>query len=272
MPGNKTFSLSVLSGKGGVGKSNLALNLAFALNRKQSRVLVMDCDLGLANLDVLLGLTPQKNIQNLLDSETRAEDLIIHLNGGPDVLPANSGVLSGMNEDSSLAFMLADKLDACARNYDFIILDVGAGISPVVLSFAAMTLMRLMVITPEPTSLTDSYALIKVLASERGVKDHFVLANQAASAKEAEHSFKRLHAACSHFLNISPDFLGGIRNDPKVADAVRRQESVINAFPETKFTQDIMRTAEKLLKIRLAAMPDIGDRAPLSSLSRQKSV
>lgn len=264
MPANTTLSIAVLSGKGGVGKSNIALNLAFALNKMSAKVLLIDCDLGLANLDVLLGLAPQHNIQSLMISNVKACDLAINLDKGLDVLPANSGILDSLETDSLLPEIIADKLDGYAREYDFVLLDVGAGISGTALAFGAMTLARLMVITPEPTSLTDSYALIKVLASRYGVRDHLVLVNQTLSAKEEEMTFKRLQAASSHFLGINPSLLGAVRSDPKLIDAVRRQKPMVKAFPDARASADIAVIADKLIKLRNNIMPRIADRAPLA--------
>ena len=264
MSGNTTLSIAVLSGKGGVGKSNIALNLAFALNKMSAKVLLIDCDLGLANLDVLLGLAPQHNIQNLMSPSVKAGDLAINLEKGLDVLPANSGILDSLETDNLLPEIIADKLDGFAREYDFVLLDVGAGISGTALAFGAMTLARLMIITPEPTSLTDSYALIKVLASRYGVKDHFVLVNQVLSAKEEEMSFKRLQAASAHFLDINPTLLGAVRSDPKLIDAVRQQKPVVKAFPGTRASADLAVIADKLIKLRNNIMPRIADREPLT--------
>lgn len=263
MSGNTTLSLAILSGKGGVGKSNLALNLAFALNKMSSKVLLIDSDLGLANLDVLLGLAPQQNIQNLMSSKVKPGELAINLAPGLDILPANSGILDSLETDSLLPDVIAEKLDGFARDYDFVLMDVGAGISGTALAFGAMTMARLLVITPEPTSLTDSYALIKVLASRYGVKDHLVLVNQVASAKEEEMAFSRLQAACAHFLQISPTLLGAVRNDPKLIEAVRQQKPLVKLFPTTRAAADIAVIADKLIKMRNNIMPRIADRAPL---------
>lgn len=260
---NKTLSLAVLSGKGGVGKSNLALNLAYALAGKKASVLLIDCDLGLANLDVLLGLAPQNNIQTLLNPKVKVEDLTLPLIPGLSLLPANSGILDGLDKDKALIGLLADKLDSPARSRDFVILDVGAGIADTALAFAAMPLLRLMVITPEPTSLTDGYALIKVLAARHGIRDHFVLVNQALSAKEEEQAFQRLRAACERFLHINPAFLGAVRHDPKVAEAVRAQKPALQLFPAGKFAAGIMETADKLIRLRASSLERLADKAPL---------
>ncbi|MCL1889758.1 MAG: P-loop NTPase [Desulfovibrionaceae bacterium] len=262
MSDKTTLSLSVLSGKGGAGKSNLALNLALALASKKKQTLLIDCDLGLANLDVLLGLAPSANIQNLARPEVRAEDLLIRVPPGLLLLPANSGLLN-QSVDNALPSMLADKLDPLARRQDFVILDVGAGIAAPVLSFGAMTMMRLLVLTPEPTSLTDCYALIKVLSAKYGIKDYFVLVNQAASAKEGEQSFQRLREACSRFLDLSPTLIGHVRNDPKVTEAVRRQKPALTEFPSSKFSGDIMEVAEKILNLRRNLPPGMASRPPL---------
>ncbi len=267
---NKTLSIAILSGKGGVGKSNLALNLAYALGKKQAKVLLIDCDLGLANLDVLMGITPKSNIQSLLDSSVKPEELIVPLAPGLEMLPANSGILDSLEADNALPEMMAEKLDALVRKYDYAILDVGAGISSTALAFGAMALMRLLVITPEPTSLTDSYALVKVLDTTYGMRDYFVLVNQTASVKEEEQAFKRLQAACNHFLEINPTLLGGVRNDTKLADAVRQQKPVLTAFPTSKFSTDVSVIADKIAKLRNNIMPRIADRTPLSRPGRNK--
>lgn len=264
MSGNTTLSIAILSGKGGVGKSNLALNLAFSLNKMSAKVLLIDCDLGLANLDVLLGLAPQGNIQNLMSNSVKPGELAINMCSGLDILPANSGILDSLETDSLLPEIIADKLDGFARGYDFVLLDVGAGISGTALAFGAMTLTRLMVITPEPTSLTDSYALIKVLSSRYGVKDHMVLVNQVASAKEEGMAFGRLEAASAHFLDIHPSLLGSVRNDPKLIEAVRQQKPLVQVFPSTRAAADIAVIADKLIKLRNNIMPSIADRAPLT--------
>ena len=159
---NKTLSLAIMSGKGGVGKTNLSLNLSYALNAGGNSLLLMDCDLGLANLDVLLGISPETNMQDLLTSGAKPSDIVIPIEKGKkfDILPAASGVPELVEMDDDMQELLFSKITKLVGGYQYLVLDLGAGINGTVMSFASMTQMRIVVITPEPTSLTDSYALI----------------------------------------------------------------------------------------------------------------
>jgi flagellar biosynthesis protein FlhG len=268
MSDNTTLSIAILSGKGGVGKSNLALNIAFALNQKGAKVLLMDCDFGLANLDVLLGITPPNNVQNLLDSDIKPSDVLVPVVAGVnsrfDLLPASSGVVETFDEQHRMPALLIKKIGSLASQYDYVIMDIGAGISPTVLNFASMAMMRVIIITPEPTSLTDSYALVKVLSTNRGIRDYLVLVNQVENAKQEEQSFKRLSAACTHFLNISPVSLGGIPIDNSLQEAVRKQKLMLQEFPASKSAKHFFTVAEKLIKLRASMLPRIAALPPLS--------
>ena len=264
MSENTTLSIAVLSGKGGVGKSNIALNLAFSLNLKGEKVLLLDCDLGLANLDVLLGLVPQQHMHTLLAPESKAEDVIIKLNdSGLDLLPANSGMLESFSGQQEIMDVLLDRISGIIGGYDFVILDIGAGIGSGVLAFGAMTQMRLLVITPEPTSLTDSYALIKVLEARYGVRDHFIVVNQVSGPREEEQSFKRISSACEHFLKITPQRLGRISTDKNLPEAVRRQKPLVTEYADSIAVKDFMALAEKLQKLKISMQPFISKLPPL---------
>ena len=264
MSDNTTLSIAVLSGKGGVGKSNLALNMSLALNQKGYKVLLIDCDLGLANLDVLLGITPPSDMQALLASDLSPKEVLVPITEeGFDLLPASSGLVESFEDQHLVPGRLAEKLSAIAAGYDYVIMDIGAGISPMVLNFAAMAMMRIMVITPEPTSLTDSYALVKVLAARQNIRDHLVLVNQVESAKQEEQAFKRLAAACSHFLNINPVSLGGVRADNNLTEAVRRQKPMLLEFPKSSSAKDFYGLADKLEKLRASMLPRIAALPPL---------
>jgi flagellar biosynthesis protein FlhG len=271
MSRNSTLSVAVLSGKGGVGKTNISLNLACALHQTGFKVLLMDCDLGLANLDVLLGIAPESNMQNVLLGEKSVRDALHHVTSrGFDVLPAASGVpeLSEMSRESRE--LLLGRLTPLLGDYDYVFMDLGAGISDTVQTFAAMAIARIVVITPEPTSLTDSYALIKVLNAHYGVRDFMTLVNQAASDKEARATFDKLAAACRHFLNLEPALLGHVRNDKKFPEAVRKQQPLLHYAPGSPASQDLQMLAERLQRIRLSMADQLADKKILQDLPPER--
>ena len=248
-----TLSVAVMSGKGGVGKSNLALNLGYALSRGGFPLLLMDCDLGLANLDVLLGITPEGNLQDLILRDTAAADILHPLDekgrGVFDILPAASGVpeLAEMNTD--MRDLLLRRLEPVLEQYSMVLLDLGAGIHSTVQTFASMAAVRLIVMTPEPTSLTDSYALMKVLNNRLGIKDFLVIVNEVENNRD-EDCFQRLSAACERFLGFRPVLLGSVHSDPNMQEAVRRQTPLLQLFPGSPASRDILGLAQALLRIR----------------------
>ncbi|MDD4701922.1 MAG: MinD/ParA family protein [Desulfovibrio sp.] len=249
---NKTLSVVLLSGKGGVGKTNISLNLSCALFQMGFKNMLMDCDLGLANLDVLLGITPDGNLQNALLGEAQVSDVLYKVEpDGFDVLPAASGVPELTELQPDMRDLLLARLEPELDKYDYVFMDVGAGISGTVQTFAAMAAMRIVVITPEPTSLTDSYALIKVLNARYGLRDFMVIVNQAASASEAKSAFEKLHGACRHFLHLEPVLLGHIRIDKKLPEAVCRQQPLMKYAPGCPAAQDIQTLASRLQRLRL---------------------
>jgi len=247
---NNTLSLSVMSGKGGVGKTNIILNLGYALHLENMTATLMDCDLGLANLDVLLGISPERNLHDLLQNGVKAEDVLVCIEKGFDMLPATSGIPELVEMDEDLQDILFKKLVNLAGEYDYLMLDLGAGISNTVLSFATLTQLRIVIVTPEPTSLTDSYAVIKVLATQRDVKDFLVIVNQATSASEAKQTFDRLAAACKNFLGIELRNLGFIHQDRTVVESVRRQTPLMKYAPNSPAAKDIYALAKKIIRYR----------------------
>lgn len=264
---NCTLSLSVMSGKGGVGKTNLAINLGYALFQAGHKVLLMDCDLGLANLDVLLGQSPEKNLQDLLLPDADVHEIITPVeSGGFDFLPATSGVPELVDLDEDIQSLLLDKLKELGGGYDFLIMDLGAGISKTVLNFAAMTHLKLVVITPEPTSLTDSYAMMKVLKTKHQVTDFSVVVNQASSQEESRLTHQRLHAACQRFLGLDIRHMGGVRHDSHVIDAVRKQVPLIKLSPEAPASQDIISLAQSLVQHRAQNMRNLSESSVLLDL------
>ena len=263
---NATYSLSILSGKGGVGKTNLALNLGFALFKARHPVLLMDCDLGLANLDVMLGLAPDKTIQDLLAPGVTPDQVAVPIEqGGFDFLPSASGVPELVEMDEDLQAVLFKKLAGVFNGYDFLLLDLGAGISRTVLDFAAMTYERIVIVTPEPTSLTDGYALIKILKTEYGIRDFHVVVNMAESTAEGTKTFARLNAACERFLELTLNHLGTVRTDPAVPQSVIRQTPLLRTAPSSQAGKDILSLAARLKRRRDNLLPELAGTAALKN-------
>src|SRR5208283_128917 len=173
--------MSVSSGKGGVGKSNVVINLSVAFDRLGLRTLIMDADLGLANIDILLGLTPRYNMSHVLSGQKRLEEVLVDGPGRVKIMPASSGVqeLTRLTDEQKLLFL--ELLDELETDIDVLLIDTGAGISDTVLYFNLAAHERIIVVTPEPTSLTDAYALIKVLYSKHGERNFRILVNSAAN-------------------------------------------------------------------------------------------
>ncbi|WP_027183507.1 MinD/ParA family protein [Desulfovibrio inopinatus] len=255
---NSTLSLSILSGKGGVGKTNMTLNLGYALYKAKSRLLIMDFDVGLANIDVLLGISPEQNIQDLLLPDVLPEDVVISIEeNGFDFLPAASGVPELLDMDDDMREAVFEKLNHVLRDYDYLFFDLGAGIGRTVLSLTAMTQMRVIIVTPEPTSLTDSYAVIKVLKNQYDITDFHVVVNMAESSAEAKLTFDRLHAACLRYLDVDIKFLGGVQMDQNVPEAIRRQIPLFKYAPTCQAAQDILKLAIKIQRLRKESLASI---------------
>ncbi len=224
--------ICVSSGKGGVGKTNIVTNLAYCLAKQGQKVLILDADLNLANVDVLLGLTPRYNLHHVLLGEKSLTEILVNGPGGFKLLPASSGImeLASLTESQKLYFMT--EMETVDDKVDIMLVDTGAGINDNVVYFNLAAQERIIVLTPEPTSLTDAYALIKVLSGRHDVKRFRILVNNADSEKEALAVFRKLSIVADRFLNtISLDLVGFIPFDRKLPKAVRSQKLVSELFP-----------------------------------------
>ncbi|MEK7773404.1 MAG: MinD/ParA family protein, partial [Deltaproteobacteria bacterium] len=208
-----TRVIAVSSGKGGVGKTNSVANLAVAFARMGKKVLLLDADLGLGNLDILLGLTPKYNIGHLLRGERTMGEVIVKGPFGIMILPASSGVqeLTSLSPEERLS--LASHLEGMGLYVDIMFIDTGAGISSNVLFFNMSAQEIIVVVSPEPTSLTDAYALMKVLLHKHGERAFKLLVNNVRTKKEGVEVYRKISLVAERFLNISVDYIGCVLYD-----------------------------------------------------------
>ena len=239
-----TRVMAVTSGKGGVGKTNVVVNLAVELARAGKRVLVLDADLGLGNIDVLLGLVPRFTLEHVLRGSHCLSDIIIQGPAGIQVLPAGSGLPQFTSLTDTQQLMLQSELEHVADTVDVLLIDTGAGVSPNVTYFASAAQEAIVVISPEPTSLTDAYALMKVLCRQHRERRFKVLVNLAKSQREATQTFRKLDIAAERFLNIRLEYLGFIPLDDYLPMAVIEQKAVTERFPCAPSSRAFMELAK----------------------------
>jgi flagellar biosynthesis protein FlhG len=248
-PGQKTGRIvAIASGKGGVGKTWLAITLAHAMARQGKRVLLFDGDLGLANVDIQLGLMPEHDLGTVIAGKTSLPDATLRYGpGGFDILAGRSG--SGALSALSPAVLesVLDGLRAAALGHDVVLLDLGAGLDRGVRRMAAFADLLLVVATGEPTSLTDAYAVLKLHAADRPGGVSRVVVNQAATRAEGERTYATLARACASFLGRTPGLLGIIRRDERVRDAIRRQTLLLTRHPACPAADDVQAAALALL-------------------------
>lgn len=243
-----TRVIAVSSGKGGVGKTNVAANLAVALARAGHRVLVLDADIGLGNLDVLLGLVPRYTIEDVLSGARTLNEIAVEGPSGICVLPASSGVPHLTALTDAQQCIIQEQLEQLAAGMDVLLIDTGAGISPNVTFFASSAHETVIIATPEPTSLTDAYALIKVLTRQYRERRFKVLVNQAKNRRDAEEVFCKLDRAVDRFLHVAVEYVGYIPHDDYVPLAVMRQKAVVEVFPQSQAAQAFVKLAGQVMQ------------------------
>ncbi|WP_243312230.1 MinD/ParA family protein [Fundidesulfovibrio agrisoli] len=244
---NPPLVFSVTSGKGGVGKTNISVNLALCLAKLDKRVVLLDADLGLANVDVVLGLAPELNLFHLFHQGVSLKKVLYKTPYGFHILPASSGVAEMLSLSTGQKLELLEAMDYLEDRIDYLIVDTGAGINDNVLYFNLAARERLLVLTTEPTSLTDAYALIKVMHMNHAVNRFRVVVNMAQSEKAAKQVFSKLYAACDHFLDgISLDFVDFIPHDTTVRQAVIRQTPFCHMAPEAPASLKVGAIARKI--------------------------
>jgi flagellar biosynthesis protein FlhG len=236
--------VAITGGKGGVGKTNVSVNLGVALSRMGRRVTLLDADLGLANVDVLLGLKPRRNIKDVLGGDCSLKDVLVEGPSGLHIVPAASGlqemVQLGPREHAGLISAFSE----IAHRMDVLLIDTAAGISDEVVSFLCAAQEIVLVVCNEPTSITDAYALIKVLNQRYGIDRVRVVANMVRSDEDGMAVFSKLQNVTDRFLDISLFHAGCLSYDDHLRRAVQKQRSVVDLYPTSRISGEFMRLAE----------------------------
>jgi flagellar biosynthesis protein FlhG len=243
---SKPRIITVTSGKGGVGKSNFVVNLAITLQKMNKKVLIFDADIGMGNDDVLMGFLPKFNVYDIIFSNKEIKDVIIEGPFGVKLLPGGTGI-SKIEEVTQRQIDTFLKKLAQLDDLDYIIMDTGAGVNRSVLGFIACCEELLVIITPEPTSLTDAYSLLKAVNHFKIKSFAKIVVNKTLDIKEGELTFQKFNNAVTKFLNINLQYLGNMCEDKKLIQAVRKQEPFIISYPNANITRDLNNIAAKII-------------------------
>lgn len=228
----KAKIITITSGKGGVGKSNFVVNLAISLQKSGKRVLIFDADIGMGNDDVLMGIFPKYNVMDLIKGRKALDEVLAEGPHGIKLLPGGSGLNNIEDLDQNERQTFLSRIEEI-EGFDYILIDTGAGISRSVLAFIACSQQVILVTTPEPTSLTDGYSLLKAVKHFKIDVDVKVMVNKAFSKKESERTYDKFNSAVKRFLNLDIKYLGYILEDRKLVMAVREQTPFTVAYPNS---------------------------------------
>lgn len=237
--------IAVTSGKGGVGKTNISVNLAVALASSGNKVMLLDADLGLANVDVLLGLRADYTLQHVISGQRSLEEILIEGPFGLKIVPGSSGVAGMADLTSTQHAGLIHAFGELSFPVETLLIDTAAGISDGVISLTKAAQEVLVVVCDEPASITDAYAMIKLLNREHGMHRFRVVANMALSAREGHDLYKKLVRVADRFLDVTLDFMGAIPYDEYLRKAIQRQRAVVDAYPRSKSAVAFKNLAQK---------------------------
>lgn len=239
-------TITITSGKGGVGKSSIVSNMAYLLGNMDKSTYILDADLSLGNIDIMFGMVPKFNVKDIIDGSRQIEDIILEGPCGIKIIPATSGVSEfselGKDEKSTLLASLR-----ALPEHDFLIVDTSAGISSNVVYFNAMSEDIFLVITPDPASITDSYAMIKVLSKKTGRKDFNIIVNMVKEEKEALEIYKKILRVTDRFLDVYLHYYGYVPLDKHVNMATRKQKLWVEHFPDSFAARALAQICNRLV-------------------------
>jgi flagellar biosynthesis protein FlhG len=244
--GNKPKIITITSGKGGVGKSNVVVNLSIALQKLGKKVMIFDADIGMGNDDVLMGFLPKYNVFDIIFNNKEIDEVIINGPFGVKLLPGGSGMAKVEDLTEYQRELFLKKLEA-VRDLDYILMDTGAGINRSVLGFVSCCEELIILTTPEPTSLTDAYSLLKAVNHFKIKSEAKVIINRALDEKEAEITYRKFSNAVGNFLKMKLEYLGSVAEDKKLVQAVRSQQPFIIAYPNCDASKDIEKLAKTII-------------------------
>ncbi len=236
--------VSIASGKGGVGKTFITTNLAASFVNAGKKVLVVDCDMGLANMDILLGINPEHSLVDVIFGDYSVKDIIVPSGAGFDLVPASSGVKEMAQLYNEKIRQVQSSLESVFPEYDIVILDTGAGISDEVLQLNMIAPRNIIVLNKEPTSMTDAYAVIKVMHQKSGRQRFGIVINSAANGKEAEMVFKHLDSICARFLDFHLTYLGHVLYDSAVPRSILEQKVLVRSSPDSGIVGNCSKIAD----------------------------
>lgn len=249
---SKARVIAVTSGKGGVGKTSLSVNLAIELSKLGKKVVIFDADFGLANVEVMLGIRPKYNLLDLFHNDMNIEEIITNGPNGIGFISSGSGVSELASMDYDSIKLLIDEMSKLDSLYDIVIIDTGAGITDAVMEFVMVSPEILLVVTPEPTSITDAYSLLKVLRRKEEFNPLYktinVVSNRVSGRDEGRDIYNKMNTVSSKFLNTKLQYLGEIIQDKSASMAIIEQKPVCNAYPNSMMAKGIANIAANLVK------------------------
>ncbi len=241
-----TAVYSITSGKGGVGKTALVANLAYQLAAKGKKVLILDADLGLANVDIVFGLTPKYNMNHFFSGEQPLAEVMIEGPLGIHILPAGSGEQNFISLNGEQKMQLLEGLDSLHNHFDYVLIDTEAGISENVTYFNTAAQEILVVTTPDPTALTDAYSVMKLLYTKYHEKKFSLIVNQIHNEDEALEVYRKLTTVASRYLNISIDYIGSVPTNKQMSEAIRKQKVISELYPEAETSKAFGQIAKRI--------------------------